>query len=190
MFSQMPFSAKLVMSNEKMFRYELIWEKSKAGGFLNARRMPMRAHENILVFYKHLPVYNPQFSQGKPYLKKAVTNGDGKNYGKFARIGKTQVNNGERFPIDIIKIKNDNHASKHPTQKPVPLLEYLIKTYTNPGDVVLDPTMGSGSTGVACVNTGRNFIGMELDTGYFAIAQERIAEAQEQIRQEQIRIAT
>lgn len=159
-----------------MFRYRLVWEKTKAGGFLNARRMPLQAHEDILVFYKKLPTYNPQMSEGKPYVKKAVSNGDGKNYGKFDRVGQININEGTRFPRSVIKFSNDNHNSLHPTQKPVDLLEYLIKTYTNKGDVVLDSCMGSGSTGVAALNCERGFIGIELDPNYFAIAEKRINE--------------
>ena len=177
LFGQGNFSAELICSNLKMYRYSLVWEKTKAGGFLNAKRMPLQAHEDIMVFYKKLPVYNPQMSIGKPYVKKAVTNGDGGNYGKFERIGEVAVNTGTRYPRSVIKIPNDNHNSLHPTQKPVPLLEYLIRTYTNEGETVLDNCMGSGSTGIACINIGRNFIGMELDKGYFEIAQNRIANA-------------
>lgn len=176
LFGQGLFSDELACSNKKMFRYRLVWEKTKAGGFLNARRMPLQAHEDILVFYKKLPTYNPQMSEGKPYVKKAVSNGDGKNYGKFDRVGQINVNEGTRFPRSVIKFSNDNHNSLHPTQKPVDLLEYLIKTYTNKGDVVLDSCMGSGSTGVAALNCERGFIGIELDPNYFAIAEKRINE--------------
>src|SRR5690606_14378432 len=119
------------MSQPKLYRYSLIWEKSKAGGFLNARRMPLQAHEDILIFYKKLPTYNPQFQEGKPYVKKAVTNGDGGNYGVFNRVGSVNINEGKRFPRSVIKIANDNHNSIHKTQKPIALMEYLIKTYTN-----------------------------------------------------------
>ena len=111
---------------------------------------------------------------GKPYTKKSVTNGDGKNYGKFDRVGKTAVNDGTRFPRSVIKISNDNHKSLHPTQKPVALMEYLIRTYSEGGDTVLDNCMGSGTTGVACLATGRNFIGMELNEKYYNAAKERI----------------
>jgi DNA modification methylase len=175
--AQTMFTASLMVSSPNEHRYNLIWEKTKAGGFLNARRMPLQAHEDIVVFYKSLPTYNPQMEPGKPYTKKAVSNGDGKNYGKFDRQGKTAVNRGERFPRSILKIPNDNHGSVHPTQKPVALMEYLIRTYTNEGETVLDNTMGSGTTGVACVNTGRNFIGIELDNTYFEIAKDRIGKA-------------
>ena len=139
--------------------------------------MPLQAHENISVFYKKLPTYNPQMEIGKPYIKKAVTNGDGKNYGKFDRVGEVAVNEGTRFPRSVIKISNDNHKSLHPTQKPIELLEWLIYTYTNENETVLDNCMGSGSTGIACINTNRNFIGIELDDTYFEIAKKRIDEA-------------
>jgi site-specific DNA-methyltransferase (adenine-specific) len=174
LFGQNTFSFKLGLSNEKWFRYTMTWEKSKAGGFLNANRMPLQAHEDILVFYQKMPLYNPQFEKGKPYVKKAVTNGDGKNYGNFERKGTVKVNNGDRYPRSVIKFSNDNHGSLHPTQKPVPLMEYLIKTYTNEGETVLDFTMGSGTTGVACMNLNRKFIGIEMDDKYFNIATDRI----------------
>lgn len=179
------FSVNLIKSNEQYYRYTLIWEKTKAGGFLNAKRMPLQAHEDILVFYKKLPTYNPQMIKGKPYTKKAVTNGDGKNYGKFDRVGTVSINDGTRYPRSVIKIGNDNHGSLHPTQKPIELFEYLIKTYTNEGELVLDNCMGSGTTGVACVNTNRNFIGIELDNTYFEIAKERINKAKEKLNSEQ-----
>ena len=177
LFGQNTFTFKLGLSNEKMFRYTLVWEKSKAGGFLNANRMPLQAHEDVLIFYKKLPHYNPQFEYGKPYVKKAVTNGDGNNYGKFDRVGQVSVNEGKRYPRSVLKFSNDNHGSLHPTQKPVALMEYLIKTYTNEGDTVLDFTMGSGTTGVACVNLNRKFIGIEKDTSYYKIAVDRINNA-------------
>ena len=174
LFGQGLFTAELACSNKEMFRYRLVWEKTKAGGFLNARRMPLQAHEDISVFYKKLPAYNPQMETGKPYVKRAVTNGDGGCYGKFDRVGQTNINNGTRFPRSVLRFSNDNHNSIHKTQKPVQLLEYLIRTYTNEGETVLDNCMGSGSTGVACVNTNRDFIGIELDKNYFEIAKERI----------------
>ena len=173
LFSQMPFTVDLVASNYKDFRYEWIWEKLLASGHLNANRMPMKKHENILVFYKKLPTYNPQFTEGKPYVATHSTHSS--NYGK-QKDNITTINDGKRYPVDIIKFNNDRGL--HPTQKPVELLEYLIKTYTNEGDTVLDNCMGSGSTGVACVNTCRNFIGIELDGGYFEIAKSRISEAE------------
>ena len=130
--------------------------------------------QDINIFYKKLPTYHPQMEEGKPYIKKAVTDGDGRNYGKFSRVGEIHINNGERFPRSVIKFANDNHKSLHPTQKPTMLLEWLIKTYTNENDIVLDNCMGSGSTGIACLNTHRKFIGIEADDKYFEIANERI----------------
>ena len=171
LFSQMPFGASLIMSNPKMFRYEWIWEKNQAAGFLNAKKMPLRKHENILVFYKHLPTYNPQglIKLDEPIQEEGSANRNGKNYGV---ADKSFIRTHKNYPTDIITFSKD--AGYHPTQKPVDLLEYLIKTYTNEGDTVLDNCMGSGSTGVACVNTNRDFIGMELNEEYFKIACERI----------------
>ena len=170
LFSQMPFGASLIMSNPKMFRYEWIWEKEKGTGFLNAKKMPLKKHENILVFYKHLPTYNPQMREGfKPYYN-VRSNPYSSNYGDYKAIPSSS--DGTRYPIDIIKFNRDKGL--HPTQKPVALLEYLINTYTNEGDTVLDNCMGSGSTGVACKNTNREFIGMELDEHYYKIACERL----------------
>ena len=174
LFSQMPFTAALVMSNPKMFRYEWIAEKSLATGFLNAKRMPMKAHENILVFYKKLPTYNAQMTKGKPY---SITRRDigGQYLHNFESI--ETKNEGTRCPRDVLRDLWQPYCGGkmyHSTQKPVPLLEYLIKTYTNEGDTVLDNCMGSGSTGVACVNTKRDFIGVELDENYFDIARRRI----------------
>ena len=176
LFGQGLFTAELACSNKEMFRYRLVWEKTKAGGFLNARRMPLQAHEDISVFYKKLPTHNPQMEAGKPYVKRAVTNGDGGCYGKFDRVGQTNINNGTRFPRSVLRFSNDNHNSIHKTQKPINLLEYLIKTYTNEGDIVLDNCMGSGSTGIACLNTNRDFVGMELNEEYFSVAKTRIEE--------------
>lgn len=175
LFSQMPFGASVIMSNPKMFRYEWIYQKPNATGFLNSNRMPLKSHENILVFYKKLPIYNPQKWKGKPYFAKSG-NRTSSNYGNFDGDYHTENKNGMRYPIDIIKFNKEQGL--HPTQKPVALLEYLIRTYTNEGDTVLDNCMGSGSTGIACINTGRNFIGIELDSGYFEIAKKRIEGAE------------
>ena len=171
LFSQMPFGASLIMSNPKMFRYEWIWEKNQAVGFLNAKKMPLRKHENILVFYKHLPTYNPQglIKLDEPIYEEGSANRNGKNYGV---ADKSFIRTHTNYPTDIITFSKD--SGYHPTQKPVDLLEYLIKTYTNEGDLVLDNCMGSGSTGVACKNTNREFIGMELDEKYFKVACERL----------------
>lgn len=185
LLSQMPVAAALVNSNPKWFRYEWIYEKACPTGFLNANRMPMKAHENILVFYRSLPTYNPQFTFEKPYRKKRTGGKQSEVYGRRLSGITTDAIDGKRYPRDVLRFSNSScgvDKGAHPTQKPVALLEYLIKTYTNPGDTVLDNCMGSGSTGVACANTGRDFIGIELDTGYFETAKHRIEEANAQIR--------
>ena len=175
LFSQMPFTAELVHSNLKLFRYEWIWQKDNGTGFLNAKKMPLKIHENILVFYKKLPTYNPQMRTGfKPYKCKQGRHST--NYGAYEQ-GHITESNGERYPTDIIEFKKD--SGLHPTQKPVALLEYLIKTYTNENDLVLDNCMGSGTTGVACKELNRDFIGIELNEKYYKIACERINNTQE-----------
>jgi site-specific DNA-methyltransferase (adenine-specific) len=168
--AQTPFDKVLGASNLDMLRYEWIWEKTESTGFLNAKKMPLKKHENILVFYKKLPTYNPQFTKGTPYsYQKDGISSD--NYGDSKGTNKI-INEGKRYPVSIITFKKDKGL--HPTQKPVALCEYLIKTYTNEGETVLDNCMGSGTTGVACKNLNRNFIGIELDEEYFKIAKERI----------------
>lgn len=181
LFSQQPFTSQLVMSNPKMFRYEIIWNKVRTTGFLNANRMPLKQHENILIFYKKLPTYNPQMTEGGEPSHSRGKAGTAKNrvYGAFNATSDTPSTKSTlKFPTDIYTLSNRvGKGQLHPTQKPVELLEWLIKTYSNAGDVVLDNTMGSGSTGVACVNTERDFIGIELDDNYFKIAKERIENA-------------
>ena len=181
LWSQMPYSAELVASNPKMFRYEWIIEKTRATGFLNARRMPLKAHENVLIFYKSLPTYNPQMTHNHP--RKVSTAAHKRNSVKttnYNEHGLTTYDSTDRYPRDVLKFKWDTQKSKlHPTQKPVLANEYLIKTYTNSGDVILDCCMGAGTTGVAAVNTGRGFIGIELDEHYFEIAKERIEKQHE-----------
>lgn len=180
LFGSEPFSSALRVSNKEMYRYDWIWEKSRATLFQHANKMPMKKHEIISVFYKKLPTYNPQFTEGKPYkdnrtLRKGLTD---IVLGGIERVKSPVDNPGRRYPVSIIDgfcdFKDMGH---HPTQKPVPLLQYLIKTYTNPGETVLDFTMGSGSTGVAAKNLGRNFIGIERDESYFEIAKKRIEAA-------------
>ena len=182
LFSQLPFSCDLINANRKQFRYEWIWEKSLSTGFLNAKKMPLRAHENILVFYQKLPTYNPQHWFDKPYQKPLWQGKVTQNYNlKGDRKQVYENPTGKRYPIDVLQFysmsTHTNHFSIHPQQKPVPLLEYLIKTYTNEGELVLDATMGSGSTGVAAINTNRRFIGFEKEKNFFEIAQKRINEA-------------
>lgn len=169
--AQPPFDKLLGSSNLGMLRYEWIWEKSKATGHLNAKRQPMKAHENILVFYRHAGTYNPQKTSGEIY-KASGGASKNDNYGSFGAIREGSVD-GSRYPRSVIRFTHELKPV-HPTQKPVALMEYLIRTYTNEGDMVLDNCMGSGTTGVACINTGRNFIGIEMDAEYFEIAKKRI----------------
>lgn len=182
LFGMGKFGAQLILNAPaKMpYRYDWVWEKVMPVGFLWSHHMPLRAHENVYVFYKHLPTYNPQMRFGfKPYKKcdKGSLNKAGHNYGQVSGSCTPRQSAGERFPIDVIKFSNPNNKTVHPTQKPVDLLQYLIKTYTDEGMTVLDNTMGSGSTGVAAVGLNRNFIGMELNEDYFKIAKERIEKA-------------
>ena len=173
-FTQMPFTATVVMSNPKMFRYEWICEKANATGFLNARRMPMKCHENVLVFYGKLPVYHPIMEHGKPY-RRGLEDKNSSNYNAVKRF-RSENTTGTRFPRDVLKVSWRSAFGKtlHPTQKPVSLCEYFIKTYTDDGGVILDPFMGSGTTAVAAKNTNRNYIGWEQNDEYFNIAEERL----------------
>lgn len=178
LFAQTPFDKVLGASNLKLLKYEWIWDKKLGTGHLNAKKMPLKRHENILVFYKKLPTYNPQMTKGDSY-NKGMVHGKSSNYGKQCEVVIKNVT-GERYPTSILEYTNANRQNRlHPTQKPVELLEYLIKTYTNEGELVLDNCMGSGSTGVACINTRRRFIGIELDENYFEIAENRLKEATE-----------
>ena len=170
MFSQMPFSAYVVMSNPKMFRYEWIYKKTGVTGFLNAHRMPLKCHENVLVFYDKLPIYNPQMIQGKAH---GIGGGTGtSNYGSF--IPNPTKLSSSYFPRDVIEFKSRVGKSLHPTQKPMGLCEYFIKTYSNENDTVLDTFMGSGTTGVAARNTHRSFVGYEIDDNFFKISEDRL----------------
>lgn len=171
-----PFTSALVMSNPKIFKYQWVWQKDAGTGFGNANRQPLRDHEDVVVFYRRQPTYNPQFTQGKPY--KQVSRGGNHASSVYAGGGLNPIetdNDGRRFPKTVLSFARDRNKI-HPTQKPVALMEYLILTYTNEGDVVLDNTMGSGTTGVAAVKNGRRFIGMEKDPTYFEIAQQRVYE--------------
>lgn len=178
--AQTPFDKVLGASNLQMLRYEWIWEKGNATGHLNARIAPMKAHENVLVFYRSLPTYNPQKTAGHP-RKAAMKAGIEKRSSNYGHIeARVPYDSTERYPRSVLFFPSDKQRSRlHPTQKPVALMEYFIRTYTNPGDTVLDNCMGSGTTGVACLSTGRNFIGIEKNTGYFAIAQQRLGAEQE-----------
>jgi DNA modification methylase len=178
--AQTPFDKVLGCSNLKLLKYEWIWQKSKATGHLNAKKMPMKNHENVLVFYKNMPTYNPQMTFGhKPTnSKKVVKSAGGTNYGKC--LVSTKSGNTDRYPLSIQSFTSINGNSKsgeiqiHPTQKPIALFEYMIRTYTNEGDIVLDNCSGSGTTGIAAINTNRNFILIESDDNYYNLSSERI----------------
>lgn len=187
LFSQMPFTPVLAMSNLEMLKYEWIWEKEAGTGFLNSKHAPLKAHENILVFSKRAAspmgkgkiesmVYNPQFMRGKPYKTKKNRQSLNYNYSDAAET----INDGSKYyPLDIISFNRDKDKF-HPTQKPVSLLKYLVLTYSNKGDTILDNCMGSGTTALACIDTGRNFIGFEKEKKYFDIAMQRIAQMRQQ----------
>ncbi len=178
-----PFTSVLVMSNLKMFKYCWVWQKTSPTGFLNAKKMPMKAHEDIAVFYSSQPVYNPQKTTGhKRKVSMARHKRNSRKTDVYRAHGLTDYDSTERYPITVQVFKSDKqNQAVHPTQKPVALMEYLIRTYTNEGDAVLDFTMGSGTTGVACVNLKRKFIGLELDETYYEMAQKRIKDASAQM---------
>lgn len=169
--AQQPFATKLITTAQKYFRYELIWEKPVAMGFLNARKMPLRAHENILVFYKRLPKYRPQMSVGKPYVKKSSGKRKSVN-GRFC-LDVGGKNSGERYPRSVLRFGKDSHSG-HPTEKPLALFEWLVKTYTDKGELVLDNCLGSGTTAIACEKNRRRWIGIEKELSYFEMAKERL----------------
>ena len=172
-----PFTSALVTSNPKLFRYEWIWEKTIASNFALSKKQPQKKHENIIVFFKKQPTYNPQMEDGRPYVDNRNTGTRNTSVGSESNLIRRPINNrGSRYPSSVQKFSNGNNKNVHPTQKPVALLEYLIKTYTLEGETVLDNCAGSGSTGVACINTNRNFIGIEKDDKYFEIAKKRIEE--------------
>ena len=205
LFGSQPFTSMLVVSNIKNFKHEWIWEKQKAANFMSAKNAPLKYHENILVFgygtVKYTPLkYNVLeiddiLKMDRKKIENIFESRDYDRYGKIDRrntlndcpnpknchygslsVKTRNVDDGTRFPKSVIKINKSINGNVHPTQKPVALLEYLIKTYTNEGELVLDNCMGSGTTAVACINTNRNFIGFELDKYYFNIAKNRIAE--------------
>lgn len=183
LFGQGLFTAKLILSNEKLYRYSLVWDKQRVTGFLNAKRMPLRVHEDICVFYKNLPTYNPQMEKCEPHQR---NHSRGKQEGKqtnrcYGNFGKAEdFISDEKYPRSIISIQNTVQGNLHPTQKNLDLLRYLIRTYTNEGEVVLDNTCGSGTTCVAAVKEKRHFIGIEMNKQYFDIACKRVKLEQSQ----------
>lgn len=173
LFGQGMFTAKLMLSNPTMWRYNLIWEKSSVTGFLNANKQPLRSHEDILIFYDKCAVYNPQKVVGKPHHSRGIGNPTSTNYN---HCGITRSDpDGMKHPRSVLHFDIVPPSKKlHPTQKPVPLLEYLIRTYTNENDTVLDSCIGSGTTAVACIRSNRKFIGIEKEEKYFKMANEEI----------------
>lgn len=170
--SAQPFTTTLVNSQIRFFKYEWIWEKSKATNYLNAKKQPLRAHESICVFYKKPPVYNPQMTQGTAY-NKGTAKRETDVYG--AQTAVEVKSSGERYPRSVqYFVTAESEGKLHPTQKPIALAEYIIKTYTNEGDIVCDPTMGSGTACLAAKNLSRGYIGIELDEEYYFVAEERL----------------
>jgi len=176
LFGSQPFTTDLINSNRKDFRYEVIWDKKMVTGFATCKVQPMKCHENIIVFYSKKPTYNPQLRDVKKPFGKILDGVKSENYGDLVNKGKRGVG----YPKTIIEFPKPNNLSKdgnlHPTQKPIGLIEWLVKTYTNENETVLDNCMGSGTTAIACMNTNRNFIGIEKDETYFNLANKRIKE--------------
>lgn len=169
-----PFTSVLVTSNLRDFRYTLVWEKSKASGYLNSKRQPLRAHEDIVVFYRKQPTYNPQMTEGLPYDKGTAVR-DTEVYGVQTKAVHVHNTSGQRYPRSVLYFKTAEREGRlHPTQKPLSLYEYLINTYSNPSDTVLDPCMGSGTTGHAALINQRQFIGFEQDPDFFSVAKNRL----------------
>lgn len=173
-----PFATDLINSNRKYFRYDLVWVKSNPVGHLNSHRMPMRQHELVLVFYRRLPTYNPQMMPGAPRVARELKSKAGEpgivKSGVYRARKDIKYAHEGRYPTSILPFAKEGGKSRHPTQKPVALFEYLVRQYTAPGDVVLDPFMGSGTTAVAASDSGRLYIGFETDESYLEIAQQRI----------------
>jgi site-specific DNA-methyltransferase (adenine-specific) len=171
------------MSNPKWFKYQWVWDKVRGSNFATVKIRPFNSHEDVLVFYGNQPTYNPQMEKGEPYTQKQGYVGEAKQTGLHKKDVVT-INEGVRYPLSIIR--QSKESGHHPTQKPVALCEYLIKTYTNEGEWVLDNCMGSGTTGVAAINTNRNFIGIEQEEKYFTIAKDRLEKAEESAIQQHI----
>ncbi len=179
LFGAQPFTSALVMSNASWFKYDLVWRKVRVTGHLDAKKKPLREHESILIFCDGQPTYNPQMVRGREHIRGPFANqknGETTVYGPFKDGPSRQYLSSDFYPRSTIEIQSEMQGL-HPTQKPVALMRYLIRTYTNPGDDVLDFTAGSGSTGVAAIEEGRNFIGIEISPGYCSIARKRMEEA-------------
>ena len=171
-----PFTSVLISSNYKDFRYTLVWEKSKATGYLNSKRQPLRAHEDIVVFYRKQPTYNPQMTVGKPYDKGTAVR-DTEVYGKQTKAVHVKNETGLRYPRSVLYfVTAESEGKHHPTQKPIDLFRWLIRTYSNEGDVVLDPCMGGGTTVIAAKQENRKYIGIEREEEYFKVCEQRVKE--------------
>lgn len=175
LFGSQPFTSKLILSNEKMFRYDMVWDREKGKDFLNSNRKPLKSHEDICVFYKKQPTYNKQYWYADPYTRtKGKSKKSGSQYNEHELVD-TSSQDGRRNPLTVLRFPySAGHGTLHPNQKPIDLLEWLIKTYTNEGEVVLDNCMGSASTIIAAINTSRQWIGIERDDTYFEVAKERV----------------
>lgn len=176
LFGQGMFTAQLMLSNQKLWRYNLIWKKGgRVSGFLNAKKQPLRNHEDIVVFYKQQPTYNPQMTVGKPLHGKGngVHNFKNSNYGDFKELPDTRKGETLKYPKSVLNFERP-HPAKHPTEKPVELLRWIIKTYSNEGELVLDNCMGYGSTIIAAIKENRSYIGMEIDNAFYEMTKERI----------------
>ena len=167
-----PYTSMLVMSNPRWFRYDMVWQKTIGSGQLNINRQPLRVHESILVFYENFGIYNEQMTEGTAYKINRKVSKFKSSYGK--QRDHVSINTGQRRAKSVIKIKNPRKKGSHDTEKPVSLIEYLIKTYSNEGDTVLDFAMGRGTTGIACLNTNRKFIGIEIDKYWYEEAVKRL----------------
>lgn len=176
LFADGLFMADLMTSNRKMWKYNLVWNKVLTSGFLNANRMPLRQHEEICIFYKKQPTYNPQKTKGKPsHSKGKPKDCDNNNYGSYEFIDNGELHGDMKHPTSILTFSKPHPSvARHPTEKPVECLEWLIKTYTNENELVLDNCIGVGSTAIACINTNRNYLGFETDTTYCDITNKRI----------------
>ena len=184
LFAQGLFYVDLINSKRKLFRYDLIWDKHLTSGFLNANRMPLRVHEQIAVFYKKLPTYNPQYTTGKPLHSKGKTYMDkehkNSNYGAFEMTDDNRAGSTQKHPKSILSFQKPHPSvSQHRTEKSIECLEWLIRTYTNEGDVVLDNAAGSGTTAIASINSKRKYIAIELDKNYYDLINNRIAKLKE-----------
>lgn len=176
LFGSGMFTAELMASNRRMWRYNLVWSKTTPTGFLNAKRMPLRSHEDVCVFYRRPPKYNPVMTSASRKVSSAASKRGSRAAASYGAYGRTGYDSDERYPTSVLEFATDKQREAlHPTQKPVALLQLLVRMYTDEGDTVLDNCMGSGSAGVACVRSGRRFVGIELDSDYYVSAERRIA---------------